>query len=1397
MATTSPCLRASRSIRLLALVLALTLLQPNIGRAQEPGSPQAVGFPGDYAPAIGGQAWAPDDPAVQAADEDQDGVWTLTVELPAGRYAFKAALDGSWAENYGLDGQGDGPNVHLEVPEPGGLVTFLYDQASHRVWAQVRPLEDPASPPRPGDGEIRRGDVLHDSRQDLYRTPFGAVPFRTQVTLRLRTAAQDVEEVALLVAGTSSGARTTLPMRKVATDPHQGPFGYDYWEAVLDSGPRPEVHRYIFRLTDGETVVYYADGSRRDGGPGSLFPVQPPPDQGWDIYTYDPDFSVPTWAQEAIIYQIFPDRFRNGDPSNDPTQEDWFYPDERGHAFPVRPWNRPVPDPEPNDPAANPEWYGTYSATFYGGDLQGILEKLDYLQALGVTAIYLNPIFESPSNHRYDGRDYRQIDDNLAVKGDPEASRALFQALAQEVASRGMRLILDGVPNHVSSDAPIFDRFQRHPELGACESEESPWRDWFLFTPAVPPGSGVCAGDVNYSAWAGFDTLPQLDTANEEVVANWLDPETGIAVSYLRIPGVGGWRVDVVPDVVALNPRFFERWRQATRAANPDAVSYAETWTENDVRERILGDEFDSTMNYRFRRAVLGFLRETDFQDNDGTIPALSPSEFEAALRAIQEDYPEPAWRAAMNLLGSHDTNRAVRVLDHDGVDLRRGEPVNGFADGRRRLRLAAVLQFTLPGVPTVYYGDEVGLVGFGSDPDRDDPYNRQPYPWPDQEGYQDLPAWRQRHEDLLALYRFLGRLRRDHSFLRTGSWDTFLADDRTGLYAFGRKDATGAALVVVNSSTTTQTVRLDLQGYLPLDARLVDPVSGLTATLPIRGPIGPLDFRIWLTEPGVDLSTPQAPRLATVEEGPGTVTLTAAVDARTRQVVVQRSLVEGGYRPVATIALEPGQDTMVFVDRELRNGQPLYYRLVAVDGRGMPSPPSPPIQAIPHRKVVEARLLEPLELTHTLSAITPTQPLRAVVVVEGAAQAEGPGPGIQVELGYALVAPDQVLDPAAIRWIPAEYAGEAAGGDLYTARFTPDQAGDYIFGFRVSATGGRDWLYVDREGPGPGPLWWSPGRLRVEPSGDTDPPHRPFRLFPVYVAADQVVIGWRSSRTPDLYGYEICRRDVTLGQEGCATRIAVPREVREYTDTDVVRDHTYAYWVHAVDTSYNRSAPSRVLTVTAQVRFVEVTWRVRVPAFTPAEDTVFIAGDEREVFGGAWNPARAPMTRVDDGLWEWMATVEEGTELQYKYTRGNWETVEQWGTIRGFANRSVTIQAGPEGRQWVVDETATDWGAEGPDDHRAIQNWRDPLVVAVETTSEGIRVRFNNPVRPLGDVDQVIQVTGPGGQALAGTVTQVGDSTFVFAPAEPPAPGRYQVTVFHVTTDVPMQRPYVATVEW
>ncbi|MCB0112712.1 MAG: hypothetical protein KDD84_01425, partial [Caldilineaceae bacterium] len=1189
----------------------------------------SVSFPGNYAPQIGGAEWAPDDASVQAADEDGDGIWTLTVQLPGGDYEFKAAINGTWDVNYGLDGEAGGANVPLNVPADGGTVTLSFNVVTNDIAMIVSAPEAVQEAPAVlGDGQIARSALRHDSRSDAYRVPFGAVPENTDVVLRFRTAAKDVEAVRLVINNESTGARSTIPMDRVAVTPSEGGTGYAWWQTNVNVGAAPTIHTYAFEIADGDSIVYYSDNAA-DGGLGNVnsspHPLSSAAAGGgrggfWDIYTYVPNFDAPDWAKNAVIYQIFPDRFRNGDPANDQTADDWFYPEERGRAFPIKPWNTLVPDPQPNDPGANPDWYATWNSTFYGGDLQGVIEKLDYLQDLGVTAIYFNPIFESPSNHRYDGRTFDEVDDNLGVLGDPAASLAVLEELGRAVEDRGMHLILDGVPNHLSTDAYISDRYGRHDTEGACESVDSPYRDWFFFNDATT-GSDECAGGATYEKWAGVSTLPQLNNTNPDVVTNWLG-EDGVAMRWLRVPGVDGWRIDVVPDVVNLNPRFFEQFRDVVKAAEPDAMLYSETWFEPDVRARVLGDEFDSTMNYRFRNAVLGFLRDSDWQDGDGTIPALDASTFDSALRALQEDYPPAAWQSAMNLLSSHDVNRALRVLDHDGIDYSSLEPVNAFEDGRNRLRLAAVLQFTLPGAPTIYYGDEVGLVGFGSDIPRDDPYNRQPFPWPDAAGYDDLPSWRQQQTDLLEHYQFLGQLRGEYSFLRTGAWTTFAAED--GLYVYGRKDDTGAAVIAVNRASEPATVDLDLTGFVPLDEDLIEALPSDMAALPIVAEIAPMDFAIWITGPFADLSTPATPEIVSAVAGDGSAALEIDVaDPTVADVIVWRSAVDGGYEAVAQLPVT-APASVTYSDEDLPNGQPVYYRVSAVKANGMQSERSAAAMLVPSFAVDAAQLLEPLTVDHTISAITPTVPLQGMIFIEGVTEADGAADGVLAELGVSTTLPDAVPPVEVTTWTPGAYTGEQDGADVYTAQVTPETTGDYTYVWRFSTTGGADWVYADGSGIVDEAEWTQPGVLTVLPSDDVEAPNRPFRISEVFASPSQIVVEWRASRTADLYAYNVCRRDVTAGEDdACATRYTVLRGSQMLTDTAVIINHTYEYFVQTVDTSFNASEPSDVLAATAAENFVDVTFLVRVPDFTPADDVIVIAGDDRDIFGGEWNPVQ------------------------------------------------------------------------------------------------------------------------------------------------------------------------------
>ncbi|MCL4516481.1 MAG: alpha amylase N-terminal ig-like domain-containing protein [Firmicutes bacterium] len=587
--------------------------------------------------------WNPADMTTQMTDSDGDGVYTYQADLPKGSWQYKVALHGAWSESY------PGSNVVLNVPADGTMVIFTYDAKTHVVKDSIN---NPAVASH--DNDIWWNELKHDSRQALYRSPFGAVPTGQPVTLRVQTARGDLTGAQVRVWDQIQAREEIYSMQPAGTDP-DGRF--DYWQAVIPARTQPTILWYRFTLVDGTRRAYYGDDSSRDGGVGAV--TDYPTDYDYQITVYQAGFTTPNWMKNSVVYQIFPDRFNNGDPTNDPKPSD---PDVHGWPVVFKQWND-LPEQPP------------HGRDFFGGDLEGVISKLDYLQSLGIKAIYFNPIFQAASNHLYDTTDYKTIDPYF---GD----LATFQRLAAEAGKRGIRLILDGVFNHTGSDSLYFDKYSRYNTLGAYESQSSPYFDWYTFR--LWPN--------DYESWWNFDTLPKLRTDNP-AVQNFIFGAPDSVARYWLNQGSNGWRLDVANEVA--HP-FWQKFRPAVKATQPDAVIIGELW--EDASSWLLGDEFDSTMNYRFRNAVLGFFA-------DGTLDA---GAFNNTLEAIREDYPAEAFYAAMNLVDSHDTARILRQLHED----------------KALLKLVAIFQMTYPGAPTIYYGDEAGITG-GSDPD-----SRRTFPW-------------------------------------------------------------------------------------------------------------------------------------------------------------------------------------------------------------------------------------------------------------------------------------------------------------------------------------------------------------------------------------------------------------------------------------------------------------------------------------------------------------------------------------------------------------------------------------------------------------------------------------------------------------------------------------------
>ncbi|MBN1136163.1 MAG: Ig-like domain-containing protein, partial [Anaerolineae bacterium] len=1147
---------------------------------------------------------------------------------------------------------------------PNQVVYFWLDLAGGRIQATTH-----AAPPQPGyDDNIWWDGLEHDSRSDLYRVPFGAVPENTPVTLRFRTYAGDVTGVKVRVWDTAPAAQALYPMAVAATMPG-APYDYDIWQLELTAPAYPTILYYRFVVTDGADTDYYEDDGLFDGGLGQAYDDSL--DYSYQIDVYDPAFETPDWFKNAVVYQIFPDRFRNSLSANDPISGTFFYGETPG-VLEAPQWNWIVPDPREAGP-----WCNSYSKLFYGGDLQGIIDRLDYLQNLGVTTLYLNPIFESPSNHKYDTTNYEVVDDNF---GD----LATFQALVAELETRGMHLVLDGVFNHTSSDSSYFDRYGRYPEAGACEDVNSPYRSWYYFTPASPPGTGVCAGDTSYQAWWGFDSLPKLNTTDEQDVRDYLYRTVPAIAAYWLGQGADGWRLDVAGDV---NSTFWQDWRPYIRNANPDAITIAEEW--GDASRFILGDQLDSSMNYRFRNALIGLLRDTDWQDTNSAIPALTVSQFDSLMHSIQEDYPPEAWYALMNLVDSHDTNRVLIPLDQDG------DPTDAdYSDGKARQKVLAIVQMTMPGAPTIYYGDEVGLTGFGQASANNpggvyysDPYNRQPFPWPDQPGYDDLPAWRKYDTAMRLHYAALAAIRNAHPALRTGSFDTLLADDDAQVYAYGRRLGDDAAVVVVNRSTTVygvnQSIALDVTGYLPEGTVLTDALNGGSYTV-TGGQLAPTVPPMWgavlTVNPGQDLTPPAAPANLAAVEGDGHVDLSwDAVPGAVAYNLYHSYVTGGGYALVAS-----GLAGATYDDTTVTNGTWYYYIATALDAAGNESARSNEAAALPHAAIGWAGSLEPPAIVHTIG-VTPTQPISAQVWIGGVTDSPGQGQGVMAEIGYGI---SGTVPSTWDAWVTASYVGDVGNNDQYAASLTPEMTGTFQYLARFSTTQGRDWTYAYTAAS-------QPGVLTVLPSGDTIPPTEPLNLRVTDWAADRIELAWDPvAGDPTLYAYDVYRSILSGTLYTHIGRVLAPETA--YTDLAVMSGNTYYYVVQAVDASFNRSGYSNQVEATAEPQKVAVTFQAVVPDYTPPDATVYVVGDTPELCGWC-NPQTVALAKTGDVTWTRVITLPDGLVIQYKYTRGNWDINEWWGPIVGLDNRHAAVDYGADGQQLLAD---------------TVHYWRDPLVI-------------------------------------------------------------------------------------
>ena len=573
-----------------------------------------------------------------------------------------------------------------------------------------------------------------DSRNPLYRNKFGSIAEGETLRLSLllhRDAC--VYEAYLQIREDSSEEYSYL---RLTEGDWLGDYRYYNGEVTLSEGLY--WYRFFYSSSHGDFYVTKT---------GESVGCVTAEGTDWQQTVYSADFTTPDWLAGGIIYQIFPDRFYNSGAEKSNIPEDRYICND---------WSKQPEYRQSGDKLR-------LTNDYYGGDLKGIEEKLPYLKSLGVSCIYLNPIFEAHSNHRYNTANYLKIDPVLGDEKD-------LETLVNSAKKQGIEIILDGVFSHTGDDSIYFNKYGRYDTVGAYNSKNSPYFSWFKFS-EYPN---------EYSSWWGISTLPETEE-NDLSFTNFIAGENGV-IKYWLDKGVKGFRLDVADE---LPDGILDKIRLAVKRDSKENYLLGEVWEDASTkisygsRRRFLrGKQLDSVMNYPFANAIIDFVKNGKGQNLVNTV------------MSILENYPKPAVKLLMNHIGTHDTSRILTVLGSGYTPESREEQSRthlyeeDYKKAVNRLKLAAVLQYTLPGVPSLFYGDEAGVEGYG------DPFCRATYPW----GRENM--------ELLDFYKHLGKFRRNNSAFKEGEFVPIFADDT--MVAYIRTDGKNTVLTAVNVGVTT-----------------------------------------------------------------------------------------------------------------------------------------------------------------------------------------------------------------------------------------------------------------------------------------------------------------------------------------------------------------------------------------------------------------------------------------------------------------------------------------------------------------------------------------------------------------------------------------------------------------
>ena len=574
--------------------------------------------------------------------------------------------------------------------------------------------------------------VMHDSQSIVYRRPFGAVEEGQKVKLSIDIEKEIVVAIELLQF---DGTKVNMGMEKEYLN--SGNYRYSI---EIDTEDALGVLGYYFILIDGYDRVYYGNNDEHLGGIGQIYTYNPVP---YQITIYKKS-NLPDWYKEGIIYQIFVDRFCNGN-------DDGSINNPKKNSFIYGRWD--------DTPVYIKDYQGrTIRWDFYGGNIRGIIKKLDYIKSLGVNIINLSPIFKSSSCHKYDAGDYDIIDEMFGTEED-------FKELCEKAKSKDIKIILDGVFSYTSSDSRYFNKAGNYDEIGAYQSPNSKYHNWYKFN-RYPYG---------YECWWGIEGRPNINVMHNSYIDFLVNRDDSIIKKWIDL-GASGWRLNVTDE---LPDEFIEIIRDRLDTLDKETVLIGDVWDDasnkisySKKRRYLYGKEIQSVTNYPLRESLINFTR--------GYIKS---DKLKKKVMSLYENYPREVFLGNINLIGTSDTERILTVLDGN----------------IRCLKIIVALQFTIPGVPLIYYGDETGVTG-GKDPD-----NRKSYPCENED------------VDLIGFYKRIAQIRNGQDALKKGDFNIF--DTEEDIFAFERVYENERIVVVVNISNAQKVVRgITLEGtYLDL----------------------------------------------------------------------------------------------------------------------------------------------------------------------------------------------------------------------------------------------------------------------------------------------------------------------------------------------------------------------------------------------------------------------------------------------------------------------------------------------------------------------------------------------------------------------------------------------------